>query len=144
MTEYKFVLYEPVDDGRIVRIMLNRPDARNAQNRGLLVELNDAFLNRVVPAILATTTEVNPQGTMLEKFLVLNGDLRRKNADKIASFAAQSAPEILWGGVVFHPFTNTAVESASRLFDAAAIINSAASPAHASTAHLALSRRTAP
>ena len=24
--------------------MLNRPDARNAQNRGLLVELNDAFL----------------------------------------------------------------------------------------------------
>src|SRR5438067_11567537 len=44
MSDYKFVLYEPVDDGRIVRIMLNRPDARNAQNRGLLVELNDAFL----------------------------------------------------------------------------------------------------
>jgi len=44
MPDYKFVLYEPVDDGQIVRIMLNRPDARNAQNRGLLVELNDAFL----------------------------------------------------------------------------------------------------
>jgi enoyl-CoA hydratase len=44
MTDYKFVLYEPIDDGRIVRIMLNRPEARNAQNRGLLVELNDAFL----------------------------------------------------------------------------------------------------
>jgi enoyl-CoA hydratase/carnithine racemase len=44
MSDYKFVLYEPVDDGRIVRIMLNRPDARNAQNRGMLVELNDAFL----------------------------------------------------------------------------------------------------
>jgi enoyl-CoA hydratase/carnithine racemase len=44
MTEYEFVLYEPIDDGRIVRIMLNRPDSRNAQNRGLLVELNDAFL----------------------------------------------------------------------------------------------------
>src|SRR5215210_9218295 len=43
MSEYKFVLYEPVDDGRIVRIMLNRPDQRNAQNRGLLVELNEAF-----------------------------------------------------------------------------------------------------
>ena len=40
----KFLLYEPIDDGRIVRIMLNRPDARNAQNRGLLVELNEAFL----------------------------------------------------------------------------------------------------
>jgi enoyl-CoA hydratase len=44
MTEYQFVLYEPIDDGRIVRIMLNRPESRNAQNRGLLVELNDAFL----------------------------------------------------------------------------------------------------
>jgi enoyl-CoA hydratase len=44
MTEYEFVLYEPIDDGRIVRIMLNRPESRNAQNRGLLVELNDAFL----------------------------------------------------------------------------------------------------
>lgn len=44
MPDYKFVRYETVDDGQIVRVMLNRPDARNAQNRGLLVELNDAFL----------------------------------------------------------------------------------------------------
>ncbi len=76
------------------------------------IELTDAFLNRVVPSVLATTTEVNPQGSTIEKFLVINGELRRKNAETIASFAAQSAPEILWGGAVFHPFTNTAVESA--------------------------------
>ncbi len=44
MSEYRFVTYEAFDDGSIVRIMLNRPEARNAQNRGLLVELNDAFL----------------------------------------------------------------------------------------------------
>jgi enoyl-CoA hydratase len=44
MPDYKYVLYETVDDGTIARIMLNRPDARNAQNRGLLVELNEAFL----------------------------------------------------------------------------------------------------
>jgi enoyl-CoA hydratase/carnithine racemase len=44
MSEYKYVLYEPVSAGRIVRIMLNRPESRNAQNRGLLVELHDAFL----------------------------------------------------------------------------------------------------
>src|SRR4029078_2770212 len=61
---------------------------------------------------LETTTEVNPQGSNLDKFLVLNGELRRKNAEKIASYAKTSAPEILWGGVVFHPFTNTAVEAA--------------------------------
>jgi len=76
------------------------------------IELSDAFLDRVVPQILSTTTEVNPQGSTIEKFLVLNGELRRKNAETIASYAKKSEPEILWGGVVFHPFTNTAVEAA--------------------------------
>ena len=40
----QFVQYETLDEGRIARIMLNRPEARNAQNRGLLVELDEAFL----------------------------------------------------------------------------------------------------
>ena len=40
----KYVTYETLDDGAIARIMLNRPEARNAQNRGMLVELHDAFL----------------------------------------------------------------------------------------------------
>jgi enoyl-CoA hydratase len=44
MPDYQYVLYEPLDDGQVVRVMLNRPDARNAQNRGMLVELNDAML----------------------------------------------------------------------------------------------------
>ena len=45
MADYTYVTYETLDEGRIARIMLNRPDARNAQNRGLLVELDDAFLH---------------------------------------------------------------------------------------------------
>jgi len=44
MPDYKYVLYETLDSGRVARIMLNRPGSRNAQNRGLLVELDDAFL----------------------------------------------------------------------------------------------------
>ena len=43
MTEYRFVKYETFDDGQIVRINLNRPESRNAQSRGLLVELDEAF-----------------------------------------------------------------------------------------------------
>jgi enoyl-CoA hydratase len=43
MPEYEFVKYEELEDGRIVRILLDRPDTRNAQNRGMLVELDDAF-----------------------------------------------------------------------------------------------------
>ena len=42
--DYVFVSYELLDEGRVARIMLNRPETRNAQNRGMLVELNDAFL----------------------------------------------------------------------------------------------------
>jgi enoyl-CoA hydratase len=42
--DYRFITYEELDEGRIARIMLNRPEARNAQNRGMLVELNEAFL----------------------------------------------------------------------------------------------------
>jgi enoyl-CoA hydratase len=41
---YTFITYELIDEGTIARITLNRPDKRNAQNRGLLVELDDAFL----------------------------------------------------------------------------------------------------
>ena len=44
MTDYQFISYETLDDGTIARIMLDRPEARNAQNRGMLVELDGAFL----------------------------------------------------------------------------------------------------
>ena len=80
--------------------------------RSSQIPLDDRLIDRVVPAILAGTPEVAPEGSNIEKFLVINGDLRRRNAETIASFASQTAPEMLFGGVVFHPFTNTAVQSA--------------------------------
>jgi murein DD-endopeptidase MepM/ murein hydrolase activator NlpD len=76
------------------------------------IKLDDPFLERVVSAILEGTTEIKPEGNTLAKFLVINGELRRKNAEKIASFASQTNAELLWGGTVFHPFRNNAVESA--------------------------------
>jgi enoyl-CoA hydratase len=42
--DYKFVTTERLDDGAIVRVMLDRPEFRNAQSRGLLVELDHALL----------------------------------------------------------------------------------------------------
>ncbi|PEQ13763.1 enoyl-CoA hydratase [Novosphingobium sp. PC22D] len=41
--DYRHLLIETLDEGTIVRITLNRPEARNAQNRVMLVELGDAF-----------------------------------------------------------------------------------------------------
>jgi murein DD-endopeptidase MepM/ murein hydrolase activator NlpD len=76
------------------------------------IGIDDAFMARVVPAILAGTDEVAPVGELVDQFLAVNGDLRRLNAERIASFATQTAPEMFWQGQVFHPFTNTAVQSA--------------------------------
>jgi enoyl-CoA hydratase len=42
--DYSFIRVESLSSGRVRRIVLNRPEARNAQNRGLLAELNQAFL----------------------------------------------------------------------------------------------------
>jgi enoyl-CoA hydratase len=44
VSDFEFITYETLEEGRIARIMLNRPEARNAQNRGMLVELHEAFL----------------------------------------------------------------------------------------------------
>jgi enoyl-CoA hydratase len=44
VSDYEFLTYELLDEGSIARILLDRPDVRNAQSRGLLVELHDAFL----------------------------------------------------------------------------------------------------
>jgi murein DD-endopeptidase MepM/ murein hydrolase activator NlpD len=76
------------------------------------IPIEDKFLDRVVPAILEGTSDVRAGSSNIESFLAINGELRKKNGEKIASMAAQTAPEMLWKGVVFHPFTNTAVESA--------------------------------
>jgi enoyl-CoA hydratase len=44
MPSYRYLTVEGHNHGRISRIVLNRPESRNAQNRGLLVELGEAFL----------------------------------------------------------------------------------------------------
>ncbi|TAK19016.1 MAG: M23 family metallopeptidase, partial [Acidobacteria bacterium] len=76
------------------------------------IPLDDKFLDRVVPAILAGTTDVAPTGSTIEKYVVINNDLRQKNNAKIHSMAAQTAPEMLWNGAVFHAFANTKAEAA--------------------------------
>lgn len=43
MTDLEFITYETLSEGRVARIHLNRPEVRNAQNRGLLVELGQAM-----------------------------------------------------------------------------------------------------
>lgn len=44
MADYRTIRYELLDDRAVGRITLSRPATRNAQSRGMLVELHDAFL----------------------------------------------------------------------------------------------------
>jgi murein DD-endopeptidase MepM/ murein hydrolase activator NlpD len=76
------------------------------------IPIDDKFINRVIPWIYDNSPEIKSTGDPLQDFLQANGKLRQLNAQKISSFASQSSPDILWGGAVFHPFTNTAVEAA--------------------------------
>ena len=64
------------------------------------IPIDQAFLDRVVPAIASNTPEIkvdtsSPEG-LLKGFLEMNGNLRKKNAEYIASLAAKSQPKMLW------------------------------------------------
>lgn len=79
------------------------------------IDINDAFLHRVIPPIVQQTPElgisIRSDSDLLPAFLKTNGDLRRMDAQKIASYAAQTAPRMLWHGP-FVQLGNSAVESA--------------------------------
>ena len=76
------------------------------------IEVTDKLLERVVPAILAGTTDIKPAGSLLEQYVAINSELRKRNAEKIVSFAGQTSPEMLWRGETFYAFSNTSAESA--------------------------------
>jgi murein DD-endopeptidase MepM/ murein hydrolase activator NlpD len=82
------------------------------QFRRSRIELDDAFLARVVPAILQNTPDlkVADPSNLLESYLTINRDLRKRNADTITALAQQSAPDRLWQGP-FKQLINSAVES---------------------------------
>jgi murein DD-endopeptidase MepM/ murein hydrolase activator NlpD len=77
------------------------------------IEITDAFLARVVPPILERTPDlgVGDPENLLEAFLVVNGELRRRNAAAIAEVARKTAPALLWKGP-FRQLSSSKVESA--------------------------------
>ena len=72
------------------------------------IRLSDAFMARVVPAIMSRTPELADRGNLLENYLMVNGDLRRMNAERLVEIAADSAPRQLWSGP-FRQMRNTQV-----------------------------------
>jgi murein DD-endopeptidase MepM/ murein hydrolase activator NlpD len=79
------------------------------------IELDDKFLNRVVPEILEHAPELKmtapAEGSdMLPAFLRINGELRKINADQIAALALKSSPTRQWEGP-FVQLGNSKVEA---------------------------------
>lgn len=78
------------------------------------IPIDQRFLDRVVPAIASNTPDLkvdtsSPDG-LLKGFLEINGNLRRKNGEYIASLAAKSQPKMLWTEA-FAQMGNSQVES---------------------------------
>jgi murein DD-endopeptidase MepM/ murein hydrolase activator NlpD len=80
------------------------------------IEVGDAFLQRVVPPIVARVPELadeEPDGTiadLLDLYLFINSEVRRRNNDDISALAAQTATKLLWKDP-FQQLANSEVEA---------------------------------
>ncbi len=75
------------------------------------IQIDDRFLERVVPEILEHSPEITTAGgALIDDFLKENGELRRLNAEKIASLTAATSPARFWEGA-FAQLGNSQVEA---------------------------------
>jgi murein DD-endopeptidase MepM/ murein hydrolase activator NlpD len=79
------------------------------------IELDDKFIDRVVPEIIEHSPELGIQAPssgadVMPAFLKINGELRRLNADKIAAFSSKTSSTRLWEGP-FVQLGNSQVEA---------------------------------
>jgi murein DD-endopeptidase MepM/ murein hydrolase activator NlpD len=75
------------------------------------IEIDDTFLQRVVPAIASNSpSEDIPRDDVLAGFLKINGDLRKKNNQYLTDLSKKSAPELLFTDA-FQQLGNSQVEA---------------------------------
>jgi murein DD-endopeptidase MepM/ murein hydrolase activator NlpD len=79
------------------------------------IEIDDKFLNRVVPAILEQSREIQTPlpaegADLVPAFLKINGELRRANNAEIVALAPKTSPTRLWNGP-FIQLGNSKVEA---------------------------------
>lgn len=75
------------------------------------IALSDGFLQKVVPEILARTPSLRDEGDLLKNYLLVNGELRRRNAERLDDLGRRSRPQFLWSAP-FLPMPNAKVMSA--------------------------------
>lgn len=75
------------------------------------IQLSTSFMEKVVPEILSQTPEISDRGDLLESYLAINGELRRRNAETLIELSRESTPGFAWDEV-FLPMPNAQVMSA--------------------------------
>jgi len=74
------------------------------------IPLEDSFIQKVVPEITSHTPDIKNEGDPVGVFVKINSELRRRNHEAIAKFAAQSGGTFLWNGP-FLQLSNSKVEA---------------------------------
>ena len=74
------------------------------------IKVDDVFMQRVVPPIMSQTPELQDQGSLLKNFLLVNGALRRMDAQQLVAFSQKTGPHLTWTQP-FVPLGNAKVEA---------------------------------
>jgi len=74
------------------------------------IEVSDRFMERVVPSIMGNTPGVEDQGNLLDNYLWINRELRRRSAIRLRELGEASRQEFLWDRP-FLPMSNAQVMS---------------------------------
>ena len=71
---------------------------KKAPPRKAVMELSDAFLGKVVPAIEANTPGLDLSGELVDRYVRINSDLRVANLAAIGALARTTEERFLWSG----------------------------------------------
>ncbi len=60
------------------------------------IQLNDAFISKVVPEIMAQSPELKDRGNLLDNYLAINSELRKIDGEALKELALNSQAAFLW------------------------------------------------
>jgi len=60
------------------------------------INLDDAYIQRVVPPIMSQTPDLEDEGSPIKNFLEVNGHLRQVDADRLVDLSKHTSPTFLW------------------------------------------------
>ena len=105
----RFALFAaPYDMSAPNIVLVAEDDAGNVAQKGFIdrfqatsfktdtMNITDAFIQKVVPDILAHSPEIQDSGNSLSNYLAVNRDLRVKNSETIQELARKSTAKFLW------------------------------------------------